>query len=296
MTISEQEMTRCGTVAIIGRPNVGKSTLLNSILGEKLSITSAKPQTTRQQILGIKTEGNTQTIYIDTPGLHQQSQNRLSRHLVRDAVNAVNEVNVIGFVVEAGRWTSEDQAILERLCGQNHPVILILNKVDKIKDKTRLLPYMKTCYEKMDFLAVIPLSAQKGDHIDVLEETIARHLPVAEFVYPNDQLSDRSQRFLAAEFVREKLMRYLYKEIPYGVSVMIEQFEEKKRMIHISAVILVTRLGQKAIIIGKGGEVLKKIGSQARLDMEACFKRKVYLNLWVKVQGKSGEEKNTLSS
>ncbi len=289
----EQEKTRCGTVAIVGRPNVGKSTLMNYILGEKLSITSAKPQTTRQQILGIKTEETTQTIYIDTPGLPQASKNRLQRSLVRDAINVVAEVDVVGFVIEAGRWTEADQTILERLREQNHPVILILNKVDRIKDKTRLLPFMKICAEKMNFLAMIPLSAQKGDNIGVLEETIAHHLPYAKFVYPRDQLSDRSQRFLAAEFIREKLMRALHKEIPYGVSVVIEQFEEKKRMIHIHAVILAARLGQKAIIIGKGGEVLKIIGSQARLDMEACFKKKVYLNLWVKVQGKGGEEKNS---
>jgi GTP-binding protein Era len=165
-----QTTTRCGTIAIIGRPNVGKSTLLNKILGEKLSITSAKPQTTRHQILGIKTRENTQWIYIDTPGLHQQTERRLSREMVREAVNALANVDVIGFVVEAGRWLSEDDAILQRLKQQTHPVILIVNKVDKIKDKARLLPFLKACYEKMPFLAVIPISAQKGDNVAELEK------------------------------------------------------------------------------------------------------------------------------
>jgi GTP-binding protein Era len=286
----ENTQTYCGTIAIIGRPNVGKSTLLNKILGEKLSITSAKPQTTRQQILGVKTQQNTQWIYIDTPGLHQQAVQRLSRTMVREAINALTKVDVIGFVIEAGRWTSEDDAILQRLKQQQHPVILIVNKVDKIKDKARLLPFLQSCYEKMPFLAVIPLSAQQGDNVAVLEKTIAEQLPVAEFIYPTDQYTDRNQRFLAAEFVREKLMRSLYKELPYWLNVVIEEFIEEKKLIKISAVILTERPGQKAIIIGKKGELLKKVGTEARLDMEQCFGKKVYLNLWVKVKAGWSEE------
>ncbi|MES2998436.1 MAG: GTPase Era [Pseudomonadota bacterium] len=284
------QTTRCGTIAIIGRPNVGKSTLLNKILGEKLSITSAKPQTTRHQILGIKTEKNTQWIYIDTPGLHQQTQRRLSREMVRSAISALTKVDVIGFVVEAGRWTSEDEAILERLKRQDHPVILIVNKVDKIKDKPRLLPFLAECSDKMPFLSIIPLSAQTGDNVAELEKAIAKQLPFSEFVYPSDQCTDRSQRFLAAEFIREKLMRTLYKELPYWLTVVIEQFEEQAKVIKISAVILAERPGQKAIIIGKKGELLKKVGTEARLDMQRCFGKKVYLMLWVKVKAGWSEE------
>ena len=285
-----QTTTRCGTIAIIGRPNVGKSTLLNKILGEKLSITSAKPQTTRHQILGIKTQENTQSIYLDTPGLHQQTERRLSREMVREAINALANVDVIGFVIEAGRWSSEDEAILERLKQQAHPVILIVNKVDKIKDKTRLLPFLQSCYGKMPFLAVVPLSAQKGDNVAELEKIIAKQLPVAEFVYPADQFTDRNQRFLAAEFIREKLMRALYKELPYWLTVVIEEFAEEAKLIKISAVILTERSGQKAIIIGKKGELLKKVGTEARLDMQRCFGKKVYLSLWVKVKAGWSEE------
>lgn len=287
-----QTTTRCGTIAIIGRPNVGKSTLLNKILGEKLSITSAKPQTTRHQILGVKTQQNTQWVYIDTPGLHQQTEHRLSRSLVREAINALTKVDVIGFVIEADRWTTEDEAILQRLKQQEHPVILIVNKVDKIKDKARLLPFLHACYEKMSFIAVIPLSAQKGDNIEALEKTIAEQLPFADFAYPADQYTDRNQRFLAAEFIREKLMRTLYKELPYWLTVVIEEFTEEKKLIKISAVILTKRPGQKAIIIGKKGELLKKVGTEARLDMEQCFGKKVYLNVWVKVKAGWSEEEN----
>ena len=286
----KNQKTHCGTIAIIGRPNVGKSTLLNQILGEKISITSAKPQTTRQQILGIKTEANTQAIYIDTPGLHQNAQGRLSRSMVRAAINALVDVDVIGFVLEAGRWTGEDEAILERLKLQKHPVVLIVNKVDKVKDKTRLLPYLQSCYEKMPFLAIVPVSAQKGDNIDELEKVMANALPPAEFIYSKDMATDRSQRFLAAEFIREKLMRSLYEELPYGLTVSIEQFEEQKKIIKIAAIIWTERPGQKIIIIGKKGELLKKVGTEARKDMEACFAKKVYLNLWVKVNTACLEE------
>jgi GTPase len=289
-----QAPTRCGSIAIIGRPNVGKSTLLNYILGEKLSITSAKPQTTRQQILGIKTQENTQWIYIDTPGLHEATQHRLSRTMIRDASNALTKVDIIGFVIEAGRWTSEDEAILERLKQQQRPVILIVNKSDKIKDKARLLPYLKTCYEKMPFLAIIPLSAQTGDNIAALEKTIAEHLPPGEFIYPAEQFTDSSRQFLAAEFIREKLMRALYKELPYWINVVIDQFEEQDKLIKISAVIYTERTGQKAIIIGKKGELLKKVGSEARLDMQRSFGKKVYLSLWVKVKADWSETKPAL--
>lgn len=282
-----QTTTHCGTIALIGRPNVGKSTLLNYVLGEKLSITSAKPQTTRQQILGIKTQGNTQYIYIDTPGLLQQTKHRLSRALIQQALDALTDVHIIGFIVEAGRWTPDDEAILERLKQQSCPVILLVNKVDKVKDKTRLLPYLKSCAEKMSFLSVIPLSAQQGDNVMAFEKTVAEQLPVAKFIYPAGLLTNRDQSFLAAEFIREKLMHYLYKELPYWITVVIEQFIEQEKLIKISAVIWTERVGQKSIIIGKNGELLKKVGREARLDMQRRFKKKVYLNLWVKVKKES---------
>lgn len=285
---------RCGTIAIIGRPNVGKSTLLNEILGEKLTITSSKPQTTRHQILGIKTQAHTQAIYIDTPGIHPNTQRRLSRAMVRSAINALVNVDIIGFVIEALRWTAEDDAILERLRQQASPVLLIVNKIDKIKDKSRLLPFLQSCSEKMPFLAIVPVSAQKGKNIEELEKVIAEALPIAEFMYPADQLTDRNSRFLAAEFIREKLMRSLYEELPYWLTVSIEQFNEQKKIIKISAIIWTERSSQKAIIIGKNGELLKKIGTEARMDMEACFDKKVYLELWVKVKAGWSEEEGSL--
>lgn len=286
--------THCGTIAIVGRPNVGKSTLLNKILGEKLTITSSKPQTTRYQILGIKTEGQTQFIYIDTPGIHQNTQRRLSRAMVRSAINALIDVDMIGFVIEANRWTAEEEAILERLKHQEHPVILIVNKVDKIKDTNRLLPFLQSCHEKMNFLAIVPVSAQKGKNIDELEKVIADALPTAEFVYPPELSTDRSQRFLAAEFIREKLMRNLYEELPYWLTVSIEQFVEQKRIIKISAIIWTERSSQKAIIIGKKGELLKKVGTEARMELETCFGKKVFLELWVKVKAGWSEEEGSL--
>lgn len=285
-----QLTTHCGSIAIIGRPNVGKSTLLNKIVGEKLSITSAKPQTTRYQILGIKTRENTQWIYIDTPGLHQHTQRRLSQTMVRSAINALLDVDVIGFVVEANRWTDEDEAILERLKTQKKLIVLIVNKVDKIKDKARLLPYLQSCAQKLAFLAIVPISAQQGDNVGELEKVFAQALPMAEFIYPVDKTTDQSKRFLAAEFIREKLMRSLYQELPYWLTVNIEQFVEQEKLIKIAAVIWTERYGQKVIIIGKKGEMLKKVGTEARLDMEKCFGKKVYLNVWVKVKPGWSEE------
>ena len=292
--MKDLEEIRCGTIAIVGRPNVGKSTLLNKILGEKLTITSSKPQTTRHQILGIKTQTNTQAIYIDTPGIHSNTQRRLSRAMVRSAINALINVDIIGFVIDVSRWTADDEAILERLRQQEHPVLLIVNKIDKLKNKSQLLPFLQSCSEKMSFLAIVPVSAQKGKNIDELEKVIAAALPIAEFAYPADQLTDRNSRFLAAEFIREKLMRCLYEELPYWLTVSIEQFNEQKKMIKISAIIWTERSSQKAIIIGKNGELLKKIGTEARIDMEDCFGKKVYLELWVKVKAGWSDEPGSL--
>ncbi|MEO5573544.1 MAG: GTPase Era [Gammaproteobacteria bacterium] len=277
-------LSRCGYVAILGRPNVGKSTLLNRILGQKISITSRRPQTTRHRILGIKTVGTAQAIYVDTPGLHQGGKRAMNRYMNRAASGAIGEVDVVLFVVEALRWSEQDQYVLEKLQSTQAPVILVINKVDKIADKTALLPHLAMLSAKMKFTQVIPLSATGGDNVAVLEEKVHDLLPMAEHFYPEDQVTDRSERFLAAELVREKLMSTLGEELPYALTVEIEQFSLQDELLTIGAVIWVERAGQKAIVIGKNGSRLKDIGQQARLDMQTIFEHKVFLRLWVRVK------------
>lgn len=278
------ESTRCGYIAIVGRPNVGKSTLLNRILGQKISITSRRPQTTRHRILGIKTFTRTQAIYVDTPGFHSQEQRLINRYLNRAVDSAIEEVDLVLLVAEAGPFTGDDEEIVRRLGKRSVPVLLILNKVDRVADKRSLLPIMDNLSKKMEFSAIIPVSARKGNNIAVLEQKVAELLPEGSMVFPGDQVTDRSSRFLAAELVREKLTRHLGQELPYALTVFVESFEEKKDCYRIAAVIYVERPGQKAIVIGKKGEVLKSIGREARLDMEQLFGCKVYLTLWVKVR------------
>lgn len=290
------EKTYCGYVAIIGRPNVGKSTLLNRILGEKLSITSHKPQTTRHQILGIKTENNIQTIYVDTPGMHRGVKHQLNRYMNRTASQALEMVDVICFVVEELKWTDQDQWILTKLKQLTLPVILVVNKVDQVKDKTLLLPYLQAATEKMQFADIIPVSAEKGDNVAALEKVIAKYIPENPFVFAPDQLTDRNDRFLASELIREKLTRTLHQELPYGLSVEIEQFKVKGKILHINAVIWVERDGQKAIVIGEKGEQLKYIGQKSRLDMEKLFGQKVFLTLWVKVKENWSDDAKALRS
>lgn len=277
--------SRCGYVALVGRPNVGKSSLLNRILGQKISITSRKPQTTRHRILGIKTEAGCQAIYVDTPGLHAGAEARaMNRYMNRAAASAIDEVDVLVFVVEGVRWDAHDQHVLDRLKSCHAPVILAVNKVDKVADKTTLLPHLKGLSDKMEFAHIIPVSARKGQNIQVLEEQVRALLPAAAPLYPEDQITDRSERFLAAELVREKLMRALGEELPYALTVEIERFSLQEGVLHIGAVIWVERAGQKAIVIGKGGARLKAIGKQARIDMEVAFEHKVFLQLWVRVK------------
>ena len=287
---------KCGYVAIVGRPNVGKSTLLNKLLGQKISITTAKAQTTRHQIIGIKTEGHTQTVYVDTPGLHKKAKFALNRYMNRAALSVIDGVHVIGFVVEALRWTDEDEWILNKLKQAQQPVILIVNKVDNVRVKTELLPYLEKINEKMNFSAVVPISAYKGSNVVPLEKAIAEFLPEHNWIFPENQTTDRSERFLASELIREKLMRSLHQEIPYGTTIEIEEFKKIKKILHIGAIIWVERDGQKAIVIGEQGEQLKMIGQQARLDMEKTFAKKVFLRLWVKVkEGWSDDERALLS-
>ncbi len=276
---------RSGYVAIIGRPNVGKSTLINRVLGQKLCITSRRPQTTRHRILGIKTTEQGQFIYVDTPGLHSDNKKAMNRYMNRAAASSIEDVDVILFVVEGLKWTDEDKKVLKRLQQDARaPVILVLNKADKLSDKGALLPQIQDLSAQYDFAAVVPISARKGMNTDVLEQEIAKLMPEGGMIFDEDQLTDRSSRFLAAEIVREKLFRYLGKELPYSLTVEVELFEDDGEMFRISAVVYVERSGQKSIVIGKNGEQLKLIGREARLEMEQLFGCKVYLQLWVKVR------------
>ncbi len=275
---------RCGLCAIVGRPNVGKSTLLNRVLGQKLSITSRKPQTTRYAILGIKTSGDDQVVYIDTPGLRGAEGRALNRALCRAACRAIDEVHVLVFLIEALLWTEADQYVFTRLRDQRRPVVLAVNKVDRVGDKRLLLPFLDQVGGLMDFAEVIPISSAKGDNIVALEEAVVRLLPEGTPLYPDDQLTDRSQRFFAAELIREKLLRTLGAEVPHRLSVVIDEFECAPDLDRICATIWVERSGQKRIVIGQGGAGLKRVGEEARLDMERMFGRKVFLRTWVKVK------------
>lgn len=303
MMLNNNETTQsdddyCGFVSIVGRPNVGKSTLLNKLIGQKISITSRKPQTTRQQILGIKTEDNIQIIFIDTPGLHQTNEKSraINRYMNRAATGAFSGVDVIVMVVDAKRWTEEDDRVVAGLEGCGVPVILAVNKIDRIETKSALLPFIEMAAKKMKFIEVVPLSAKTNHQVKALEDCIQRYLPKGVHHYPEDQITDRSDRFLAAELVREKIMRQLGDELPYQVAVEIESFSQKGNVLHISALILVERDGQKAIVIGEKGERLRLIGQEARIDMEKAFGSKVMLKLWVKVKGGWSDDERALRS
>jgi len=274
----------CGFVAIAGRPNVGKSTLLNRLIGQKVSITSRKPQTTRQRILGIKSGPGFQAIYVDTPGLHEHGKRALNRYMNESARSALREVDVILFVVEGLRWTEQDDYVLHVIKALPAPVILVINKVDKIADKKKLLPHLDVLAQKMSFAEIIPLSARSGDNLAALEEQVRRRLPEGPPLYPEDQVTDRSERFLAAELIREKLMQSLGEELPYAATVEVGVFSREEKLLRIEAVIWVERAGQKAIVIGKGGARLKAIGREARLEMEKIFDARVFLQLLVKVK------------
>ena len=287
---------RCGYAAIVGRPNVGKSTLLNRIIGQKLSITADKPQTTRHQILGVKTLANAQIMYVDTPGIHGDSNRAINRYMNKAAASVLRDVDVVLFVIQAPKWTDADEAVLEKLRQLSAPVILVVNKVDQIKDKSRLLPYLQQVATKHDYCNVIPLSAKKGDNLEALERAVLERLPLHPPMFPEDQLTDRSVRFLVAELIREKLVRELGQELPYRTTVEIESFKEEEGLTRISAIILVEAKGQKAIIIGRGGERLKSIGTHARQDIEKLLGNKVFLQLWVKVKEGWSDDARALQS
>lgn len=294
--LNPKNETRCGYVAIVGRPNVGKSTLLNHILGQKISITSRRPQTTRHQILGIKTQDDTQVVYVDTPGLHLTEHKAINRFMNKAASDSLKHVDVVVFVVDRTKWTDEDDLVLEKVKSAKAPVILAINKVDQSKEKSKLLPHIEALAEKHTFNEIIPVSAKHGHNLEELEKVIDKYLPNSVHFFPEDQITDKSQRFLAAELVREKIMRQLGAELPYSVTVEIEEFKRNKTVLHISALILVERSGQKKIVIGDKGEQIKTIGRDARKDMERLFDSKVMLNLWVKVKSGWSDDERALKS
>jgi GTP-binding protein Era len=288
---------KSGYVAIIGRPNVGKSTLINRVLGQKLCITSRRPQTTRHRILGIKTSNESQLIYVDTPGLHIDDKRAMNRYMNRAAASSINDVDVILFVVDGMNWTDEDERVLDRLKeSAKAPVILVINKMDKLEDKDVMLPHIELLSEKFAFANVLPISARRGSNMEQLEQEVTQLMPEGELIFPEDQLTDRSSRFLAAELVREQLFRHLGQELPYSITVEIEQFDDEEKMYRIGAVIYVERDGQKSIVIGKKGELLKSVGKGARLEMQSLFGKKVFLRLWVKVREGWGDNERMLKN
>jgi GTPase len=290
------EQRRCGYVAIVGRPNVGKSTLLNYLLGQKISITSRKPQTTRHRVLGIKTEGNHQIIFVDTPGLHKAEERAINRYMNRAASSTLRDVDVVLFVVDRTAWTEEDDMVLERVVQSGLPTLLVVNKVDLLEDKSLLLPHLQALSGIAPFKAIVPVSALRRQNLAELEQEILRLLPASDHFFPEEQITDRSQRFLAAEIVREKITRQLGDELPYAVTVEIETFAREGDVLHISAVIFVERKGQKKILIGEGGSRLRSIGTDARQDMELLFDSRVMLRLWVKVKSGWSDDERALRS
>lgn len=292
------EDQHCGFIAIVGRPNVGKSTLLNHILGQKISITSRKPQTTRHRIMGVDTDGDYQAIYVDTPGLHIEEKRAINRLMNRAANSSLSDVNLVFFLVDGTHWTNDDEMVLTKLQKSNFPVVLCVNKVDNVKDRNDVMLHMLELSKKMDFVDVVPISAKHGKNTDVLRKHVREHLPKAEHHFPEEYVTDRSQRFMASEIVREKLMRFTGDELPYSVTVEIERFDYNPETdgFHINALILVERNGQKKMVIGKGGEKIKTIGREARLDMEELFGRKVYLETWVKVKSGWADDERALRS
>ena len=274
---------RCGYVALVGRPNVGKSTLMNRILGQKLSIVTAKPQTTRQRIAGIKTTGQGQVVYIDTPGIHHAARRALNRYMNRIAHASLLDVDLVFFLIEADQWTRQDEHVLRALESVDLPIFLVINKIDQVRDKTRLLQFLEKDVDTERFARVFLISAKTGAGVDDLEDKTLEYLPFSRPFYDEDQFTDRSERFLTAELIREQLMTRLHKEVPYALTVEIEEFKHEGGLIRIGAVIWVESKGQKQIVIGKGGAVLKQVGSRARQELEALLGAKVFLRTWVKI-------------
>lgn len=293
--MSTEVTTHCGYVGIVGRPNVGKSTLLNRLIGQKLAITTRRPQTTRHNLLGIRTIGTGQIIYVDTPGIHGGGKKALNRYLNRSARAVVDGVDLLLFVVGALDWEKDDDLVLASVVESGVPVLLVVNKIDAVSDRTKLLPFIKECSEKAGIVDVVPVSAARGEQLEALEKMIVDYLPPGPFVFEPDQVTDKPLKFFAAELVREQMMLRYNKEIPYAVTVEIEKYEEKPGLTSIYAVVWVERPGQKAIIIGKNGAALKATATAARKSLEDFLETKVFLKVWVKVATSWASDENLIN-
>jgi GTP-binding protein Era len=275
---------RAGMVAIVGRPNVGKSTLVNALVGRKVSIVTAKPQTTRHRILGVVNRPEAQLVLVDTPGLHESARRVMNQYMNRVAISSSQDADVILFVVEAMRFTDEDVWVWERVRGLKQPLFLVVNKIDRVHPKDQILPFLEEMTQRIPASGIVPISALDSDNLDRLVNLVGSRLPVAPPLFAPDVLTDRDEPFHAAEIVREKLTLKLREELPYGINVQIERFAEEEGRIMIHAIIWVERAGQKAIVIGQGGERLREIGRLARIELNDSWQRPVHLELWVKVK------------
>jgi GTP-binding protein Era len=287
---------KSGFVAVIGRPNVGKSTIINEFMGQKLTITSPKPQTTRHRIHAIDTTKDYQIVFVDTPGIHISRKKAINSYMNRAASSSLKDVDVILWLVEAGLWTKEDDRVLEHVSSLDCPVILVINKIDKLKHPDFLLPYLQDMSVKYNADEVYPLSAFKKNDVSKLKSMILKYLPVQSMIFDPDFITDRSEKFIVAEFIREKLMRHLSDELPYDLTVEIEKYELDGELQRVSAKIFVDKTSQKNIVIGKNGEMLKRIGTEARKSIEGFLEKKVFLQLWVKVSAGWSDDKKSLSS
>jgi GTP-binding protein Era len=290
------KMLRCGFVAVVGRPNVGKSTLINAILGSKVSIVTAKPQTTRHRILAVHTTAESQIIFVDTPGLHRDANKAMNRLMNRTAANALLDADLILFVSEATRWTDEDEDVLKRLQTCSSPVIALLNKVDKVHPKEQLFEALSTMSERFKFAEIVPISAKKQQNLDVILAAIPAFLPESPMLFPPEMKTDRSREFHAAETIREKLTLLLRQEIPYGLTVQIERYEADAKGLTINAIIWVERQTQKGIVVGKGGHILKQVGQSARVELKKRLQQPVHLELWVKVKDNWADNEKDLQN
>jgi GTPase len=280
-----EDTYRCGFVAVVGRPNVGKSTLVNALVGRKVSIVTSRPQTTRQRVIGVATGPTAQLLFVDTPGMHRRERHVLNKLMNRSAQSSLADADVVLAVVEAGRWTEEDDDVLARAMATGRPVMLLLNKIDRIHPREAVLPMLQAAAERGEFAAVVPISAERGENLERLRELLENAVPEGPALYPPEQWSNRDERFHIAEVLREKLMRRLREELPYGLAVEIERLAESEQgRLEVGAVVWVEREAHKAIVIGKGGEMLKAAGQAARLELKARFNRPVHLEVWVKVR------------